>query len=204
MLGYQVAPKAWETVYCRREPTPFECAYRHLDLTKPIFEYNVNDEAAGDFLVSGDWSEDGSEVLATHVFANKDIPKGSYIMPEHLASSLVMSRETVKGLKGNLEYGGVAIIEDFVEFVQDYGHESLSEGSGQVLVEVGASYLIKEVGTLEEANVGRWVPSHPTGKRPKYSPVYERHRHSFDVFMVALKDIPKGTELLKYESMWDE
>ena len=125
-------------------------------------------------------------------------------MPEHLAASLVLSKETLKGLKGNLEYGGVSIIEDFVEFIDDFGHESLATGTGQVLVEIGASYLIKEVEELEEANVGRWVPSHPSGSRPKYSPVYERHRHSFDVFMVALKDIPKGTELLKYKDMWDE
>ena len=202
-FGYQVAPKAWETIYCRREPTPFECAFRHMDLSKEIFEYNVQDEDEGDFKASGTWSEDGEKVIATFVHANKDIPKGSFIMPDHMASSLVLSDETIQGLKGNLEYGGVTIIEDFVNFIQDHGHLTKAEGAGRTLVEVGASYLIREVDTEEEANIGRWVPAHPDGKRPKYSPVYERHRHSFDVFMVATKDIKKGDEILKFKGMWD-
>ena len=202
-FGYQVAPKAWETIYCRREPTPFECAFRHMDLSKEIFEYNVQNEDEGDFKASGTWSEDGEKVIATFVHANKDIPKGSFIMPDHMASSLVLSDETIQGLKGNLEYGGVTIIEDFVNFIQDHGHLTKAEGAGRTLVEVGASYLIREVDTEEEANIGRWVPAHPDGKRPKYSPVYERHRHSFDVFMVATKDIKKGDEILKFKGMWD-
>ena len=202
-FGYQVAPKAWETVYCRREPTPFECDYRHMDLSKEIFEYNVQNEDEGDFKASGTWSEDGETVVETFVHANKDIPKGSFIMPDHMASSLVLSDETIKGLKGNLEYGGVSIIEDFVDFINDHGHMTKAEGAGRTLVEVGASYLIREVDTEAEANIGRWVPAHPDGKRPKYSPVYERHRHSFDVFMVATKDIKKGEEVLKYKGMWD-
>jgi hypothetical protein len=60
----------------------------------------------------------------------------------------------------------------------------------------------RTVETEEEANIGRWIPPHPQGRRPKFSPVYERHRLSFDVFAVATKDIPKGTELLKYKNMW--
>jgi hypothetical protein len=202
-LGYQVAPRAWETVYCRREPAPFECAYRHMDLKKEIFEYNVENEDDGDFKATGTWSEDGEKVLETFVFANKDIPKGSFIMPDHMASSLILSDETIAGLRGNLEYGGVTIIEDFVDFIGDHGHLSKAEGAGRTLVEVGASYLIRTVETEEEANIGRWIPAHPEGKRPNYSPVYERHRLSFDVFMVATKDIPKGGELLKYKGMWD-
>lgn len=72
------------------------------------------------------------------------------------------------------------------------------------MVEVGASYLIRSVENRDEANIGRWIPPHPKGRRPKYSPVYERHRLSFDVFAVATKDIRKGTELQKYKGMWDE
>jgi hypothetical protein len=202
-LGYQVAPKAWETVYCRREPTPFECAYRHMDLSKQIFEYNVENEDEGAFKISGVWNEEHDKVLSTQVFANVDIPKGSYIMPEHLASSLVLSEQSIENLKGNLEYGGVSIIEDFVEFIKDFGHKSKNVGSAHTLVEIGASYLIPTEENEEVANVGRWMPPHPDGKRPNYSPVYERHRHSFDVFMVATKDIPNGAELFKYAHMWD-
>eukprot|EP00538_Stauroneis_constricta_P006247 CAMPEP_0119560418 /NCGR_PEP_ID=MMETSP1352-20130426/14827_1 /TAXON_ID=265584 /ORGANISM="Stauroneis constricta, Strain CCMP1120" /LENGTH=757 /DNA_ID=CAMNT_0007608391 /DNA_START=91 /DNA_END=2364 /DNA_ORIENTATION=+ len=204
-LGYQVAPKAWETVYCRREPTPFECAYRHLPMDKKLFEYNIANEDEGDFKLSAKWSDDNEEIIETYVHANVDIPAGSFIMPSHLASSLVLSDETLKGLRGNLEYGGVTVIEDFVEYIDEFGHKSKAEGSGQNIVEIGASYLIRSVSgeASGEANIGRWIPAHPDGKRPKYSPVYERHRLSFDVFMVATKDIPKGAEIVRNAEMWE-
>jgi hypothetical protein len=206
-LGYQVAPKAWETVYCRREPTPFECAYRNLDFQAELFEFNVEHEAEGAFTVTADYAEDDpKEIEVTHVWANNDIPKGSYIMPEHLASSLSLSHQAIENLRGNLEYGGVSVIQDFVDFIEEYGHDSKAAGSARTLVEVGASYMIRSVDDDEkdQANVGRWLPAHPDGQRPKYSPVYERHRLSFDVFMVATKDIRKGTELVRHSKMWQE
>jgi spermidine synthase len=205
-LGYQVAPKAWETTYCRREPTPFECSYRHLDFKKPIFEFNFESEEENPFKVTADWEGEGDEkyISKTHVFANVDIPKGAYIMPEHLASSLSLSQKAIENLKETTEYGGVSVIEDFVAFIEKFGHESKAKGTQRTLVEIGASYLIGEVENKEDANIGRWIPSHPDGQRPKYSPVYERHRLSFDVFAVATEDISKGTELLKYKGMWKE
>lgn len=205
-LGYQVAPKAWETTYCRREPTPFECSYRHLDFKKPIFEFNFESEDDNPFKVTADWEGEGDDkaITQTHVFANVDIPKGSYIMPEHLASSLSLSEKAIENLRESTEYGGVSVIEDFVSFIETFGHKSKSKGTQRTLVEVGASYLIGEVENQEDANVGRWIPPHPDGRRPKYSPVYERHRLSFDVFAVATKDIPKGAELFKFKGMWDE
>ena len=200
-LGYQVAPKAWETIYCRREPMPFECDYRHLDFTKDLFDFDVHDEENGPFKIVAEWEEE--EIKATQVVANVHIPKGSYIMPEHVSSSLSLSYQAIENLRSNLEYGGVSVIEDFVQFVDDFGHDSTSAGIGRRLVEVGASYFIEVVDSEDEANVGRWIPPHPAGKRPKYSPVYERHRLSFDTFLVATKDIPAGTELKRYSKMYD-
>jgi len=205
-LGYQVAPKAWETTYCRREPTPFECSYRHLDFKQPIFEFNFESETENPFKVTADWEGEGEDkyISSTHVYANVDIPKGAYIMPEHLASSLSLSQKAIDNLKETTEYGGVSVIEDFVAFIEKFGHESKAKGTQRTLVEIGASYLIREVENKEDANIGRWVPPHPEGRRPKYSPVYERHRLSFDVFAVATVDISKGTELIKYKGMWEE
>ena len=60
--------------------------------------------------------------------------------------------------------------------------------------------MIQVVTDEEDANVGRWIPPHPDGRRPKYSPVYDRHYLSFNSFMVATKDIPKGGELFKPDS----
>ena len=203
-LGYQVAPKAWETLYCRREPMPFECDYRHLAFDREIFEFNIENEAEGAFSVTAEYADDKEEeIKQTHLWANVDIPKGSYVMPEHMASSMSISQQAYNNLRENLQYGGVSIIEDFIDAIDDFGHHSKAAGSERILVEVGASYFIREVATEEEANIGRWVPPNPAGRRPKYSPVYERHRLSMDLFMVATKDIPKGTELLRPKNMWD-
>jgi hypothetical protein len=30
--GFQYPPKAWETVYCHREPQPAECKFRGMDM----------------------------------------------------------------------------------------------------------------------------------------------------------------------------
>jgi hypothetical protein len=79
----------------------------------------------------------------------------------------------------------------------------MAAGSSRILVEVGASCFIREIEDEEQANIGRWIPPHPAGKRLKYSPVYGRHHLSFDLFMVASKDIPKGAEILRQEDMWD-
>ena len=125
-------------------------------------------------------------------------------MPEHLASSLMITSRNIEGLKKNVEVGvgRVAVIEDLLSYFDDFAHESAAEGSAQHYVEVGGSVLIRRVDDEKLANVERWVPEHPSGKRPKYSPVYERHRVSFDVFMVASKDIAKGEEIVMHESMW--
>jgi peptide deformylase len=127
-------------------------------------------------------------------------------MPEHLASSFIISDRSIANLESNLQFGetgNVTVIADLLEFIDNHGHKSAAEGIGLTAVEVGTSYMIAEVDDEKEANVGRWMPPHPSGTRPVYSPVYERHRLSFDVFLVASKDITKGQELFKYKHMWD-
>ncbi|KAL3930125.1 MAG: hypothetical protein SGBAC_011898 [Bacillariaceae sp.] len=191
-IYYQVAPKAWETIYCRRTPTPFECDYRHLDFSKSIYEFKM--EAPSDEQVFEIISDDQG---GTRVYSKVDIPKGSYIMAEHAANSLQLSSKAVENLSTSTDV-------EFAKFVQEHGHDSASQGSARRLVEIGASYFLRIAQSTSESNVGRWIPKHPQGRRPKYSPVYERHRLSFDVFMVATKDISKGEELVKYKYMWSE
>lgn len=207
--SYQWPKKGWETVYCRREPMPFECAYRQLDPKAERHEYVLpgDEEEMGttsSFRLDSKQNEAG-ETIETHVYATKNIPKGSFIMPQALAASLMLTERNLQGLHSNVETGGgkVTVIEDLLEFFDDFGHESGMEGSKQNYVEVGASVLIQKVGDKGAANVDRWVPEHPSGKRPKYSPVYERRRVGFDVFLVASTDIKEGEELLVYEKLWD-
>lgn len=199
--SFQMPPRAWETIYCRREPEPFECAYRGLDMDKDLFEYDPEDDQASAFEVRAVAGEDTSAV-----YAKVDIPEGSYIMPTHLAASFEVSDDSMKNIKDVLNTEGVekaTVIEDFVEFIDVHGHASMNEGSGKNFVEIGGSFLMRTTDDKGAANVRRWVPTHPEGSRPKYSPVYDRHRHSFDVFIVASRNIKAGEEVMKPIGLWD-
>jgi len=183
--AYQVPPKSWETVYCRREPTPVECNYRSMDMSKESYDFYFNDEERSSFRIEG-------EGQTAKVFAKVDIPAGSFIMPEHLAKSMTLSEVNIVEINKTASTGSEGFVQ-FEKFVQARAHKSAMAGTETRFLEVGASALIRSVDS-EEANVGRWVP---VAERPVYSPVYDRHRMSFDVFMVATKDIAAGAEVLR-------
>jgi len=202
--GFRSPPRAWETLYCRREPVPFECAYRGLDLTKGLYEYVPGDEEGSAFEVRPAGGAGGGAA----VFARVDVPAGAYIMPAHLAASFEVSDASMENIRGDptADVAGVGkanVIEDFIDFVDAHGHPSLQAGSGKNFVEIGGSFLMRTAKDAGGANVRRWIPAHPEGGRPKYSPVYDRHRHSFDVFVVASRDIQAGEEVVKPPGLWE-
>jgi len=172
--GLQPAPKAFETIYCRRDPVPFECNYRNLDFDREIFNYSETEEETA-FSIKMD--DSNPDAVQSSVIATVDIPSGSYIMAGDLSKSVVVDASVLEEVQGS-------------------GEPSCS-AEGRI-VEIGPSTLIRSVSSEEEANVGQWVPSHPDGQRPKYSPVYDNHKHSFDVFLVATRDISRGEELVRY------
>jgi len=193
---FQITPRAWETVYCRKEPEPFECAYRGLDVNKELFEMG-NDEEEGSFDVKTD-IVNGKE--AKSVYAKEDIPKGSYIMPSDVAASVALTDDIIYGLKDNIavkETGEVTVIGNFLEFVEKNGHASMAKGTKLNYIEVGGSTFIRKSKKDKEVNVGRWLPAHPSGELPVWSPVYERRMMAFDVFIVATKDIKAGEEIVR-------
>ena len=199
--SFQMPPRAWETIYCRREPEPFECAYRGLDMDKELFEYDPEDEESSAFEIRP--MNDGD---VSAVYAKVDIPEGSYIMPTHLAASFEVTDASMENIRDVLKTEGVekaTVIEDFVAYVDKHGHASINDGSGKNFVEIGGSFLMRTTEDNGAANVRRWIPTHPDGIRPKYSPVYDRHRHSFDVFIVASRDIKAGEEVMKPVGLWD-
>jgi len=206
--SFHAPPRAWESIYCHREPTPFECAYRGLDLDKGLYEFDPEDEEGSAFELRAA-KDEGEE--AAEVYAKVDIPEGSYIMPTHLAASFEVSDDSMDNIRGDPTadvegLGGATVIEDFIEFIDDHGHKSLQAGSGKNYVEIGGSFTIRtaEEDETAEVNVRRWIPTHPAGiGRPKYSPVYDRHRHSFDVFVVASRDIKAGEEIVKPSTLWE-
>lgn len=178
---FQAPPRAWEEIYCRREPRPFECAYRGLDTTKELYEYDEEDAETSSF-----------EVRDGGVYATVDIPEGSYVMPSHLAASL------------EIPAGSVDLpSEKAAAYVAANSHGSFQDGSDRAFVEVGGTASMRTAGAEGGGNVRRWMPAHPSGSRPKYSPVYDRHRQSFDVFIVASRDIGKGEEVVKPADLWD-
>ena len=229
--SYQWPKKGWETVYCKREPTPWECAYTHLNQYAEFHEFNVTHEEEGSFRIEIDYDdeedddeedddqtdEDDREIDETRVYATTNIPKGSYIMAYHLASSLMVTSRNIEGLVNNTKLSTdaststttttdkkksrVAIFEDLLEYFDEHGHSSIMEGSEQHYVEVGGSALIRRSKDMQEANIEPWVPRRRSSK-PKYSPVYERHRMSIDVFIVASRDIQEGEEVVMYKDMW--
>lgn len=202
--NFQYTPIAWETVYCRRDPMPFECNYRGLDVTKAAYEFDTDDEDQSSFEIITT-EVDGAEVKG--IYATEDIPEGSYVMPYDLASSFSASQDVLDNLQANTEIdgtGGVTVIEDFLDYIKENGHPTTHEGRELTYVEIGATFLIRRAEDDDEVNVGRWMPTHPGGKKPTYSPVYERHAISYDVFMVATKDIKAGDELVKHVDLWNQ
>ena len=201
--SYQVPPRAWETVYCRREPEPFECAYRGLDHTKEMHDF-VWDE---DEIEEGEESAFDVRMVdgKPRVYANVDITSGEYVMGSDLASSFHIADASLENLKKNVEIvgtGRVSVIEDLLDYVAEHGHHSMAPGSPDNYVEVGGSFMMRRTENEAEANVGMWMPPHPSGSLPIYSPVYERRMRSFDLFLVATRNIKKGEEVVKHEQVW--
>ena len=202
--NFQYTPIGWETVYCRREPMPFECNYRGLDVTKSAYEFDTDDEDESSFEIQTT-EVDGETV--TGIYATEDIPEGSYIMPYDLAASFSASQDVLDNLQANTEVdgtGAVTVIEDFLDYIKENGHPTMHDGRELTYVEIGATFMIKKTEEDDEVNVGRWMPLHPGGKKPTYSPVYERHMASYDVFMIATKDIQAGDELVKHVHLWNQ
>lgn len=202
---FQIPPRAWEEVYCRRNPMPFECDFRGLDPAKELFEMNVEDEEDSSFTIKYSEEEDEDDTEVIGILANVEIPEGSYIMSSDVAASFTISEYTHNKLKSNVDIqdtGDVSVIQNFLDFIDNHGHKTLSDGSTLKYVEVGASTMIRKSENLAEVNVGRWMPRHPSGKQPVFSPVYDRHMVSYDVFLVATKDIKKGDELVKPMNLW--
>jgi len=179
--GYGFTPRAWEHIYCRREPEPEECKYRQLDLDMEIVNWERGFEVRRDI------------DSRAGVYATRDIGKGSYVMPEeHAASFLANANKNLAN-----DSPSSAIAKDFLEYTDKYGRDSLTEGPGSQVVGVGPSILMRKVGEREGANVVRistLLPSQPT-----YSPVFERNRRMFDVLVIASRDIVKGEEVILYE-----
>eukprot|EP00559_Dactyliosolen_fragilissimus_P006037 CAMPEP_0184866378 /NCGR_PEP_ID=MMETSP0580-20130426/22137_1 /TAXON_ID=1118495 /ORGANISM="Dactyliosolen fragilissimus" /LENGTH=758 /DNA_ID=CAMNT_0027366049 /DNA_START=237 /DNA_END=2510 /DNA_ORIENTATION=+ len=149
---FQAPPRAWETVYCRREPEPFECAYRGLDITHKIFDFILENEEENPYRVEKNEDE-------YRVFSKVDIPKGSYIMPSALAANVELYDESIERMRSLIKMEGVGdmkVIQNFLSYVDQNSHDSIAEGSNLQYLEVGPTHFIREVNKEDDANIGRW------------------------------------------------
>ena len=123
-------------------------------------------------------------------------------MPSDLAASFTIEGKTIESLKVNAQHtnhGKVSVIQNFLDYIGLHGYETVLTARSQQHVELGGPSLIRKSSNADEVNVGRWVPLHPSGQQPVFSPVYERHHVSFNLFLVAIRDIQKGEELVRTE-----
>ncbi len=202
---FQIPPRAWEDVYCRRNPEPAECKFRSLDLSKEIFDIDIENEQGSSFKIEA-LHDDVTGKKTKAIYATVDIPAGSYIMPTDLAGSFSISEYTHNSLKSITQMKGIGdmnVIKKFLQFIEYNGHKSLSDGNSIRYVEAGATFMIRKSSKMDEVNIGRWIPEHlRCAKQPVYSPVYDRKLMTFDLFLVATKDIKKGEELVKPTNLW--
>jgi hypothetical protein len=199
---YQWPKKGWETVYCRREPTPFECNYRSLSWEAEVHELDLTDPVKSSFRVEIKELESGE--TQTSVYATTDISRGSFVLAEQLASSVELSSSIVQTVTradndASSEGNRAVAADDLQDLLDSSAYKSHVSDSNKHYVEPGVIRHIRRIGNENEANIGRWLPPHP-GKRPKFSPVYERHRVSHDLLLVATRDISEGEELTIYET----
>ncbi|KAL3941400.1 MAG: hypothetical protein SGBAC_004229 [Bacillariaceae sp.] len=184
----QVPPKAYETIYCRREPMPIECTYRSLDFSKPLFEFDTTSTDQSAFEVIKD---DNARVVA-----KVDIPKGSYIMAKDLSRSLLVG-ESEAALE-NVSYkeqGDMASLGRLSSLLQDGGSRVFEMGvPGLIRTTTKSTTTTTEESAEAASNVGCWFCPED---RPKYSPVYDRHLESFHLFLVATQAISSGEELVR-------
>lgn len=199
---FQYTPKAWETLYCRREPQPAECSLRGLNFDANVHEVDDGkNENASLFIKEQKNGEKG-------VFTNVDIKKGDYIMPTDMSLSASLSMDGTENLKKKAEVVEKAdetasgIFADFFSFIENNGHDTVYADRKISLIEVGASRFIREMKSVKKSNVGSIFPREKGSTMPTYSPVHERYGRLMDVFLVATKDIASGQELLKAADIW--
>ena len=115
MKSYQNPPKAWETLYCRREPFPEHCKdYRGYD--KSIENYSVDN-----FEVRMSSIGDGA---GRGVFSKVDMPQGSLIAAEETHKKVHFTHTTtymMEFLKD--KYPEADDLSDLIQYAYGYGFQ---------------------------------------------------------------------------------
>ena len=115
MKSYQDPPKAWETLYCRREPVPEHCnEYRGYH--KGIENYSIDN-----FEVRMSSIGDGA---GRGVFAKVDIPQGSFIAAEESYKKVHFTHTTTYLMETRYErLGETSGLMKLLQYAYGYGFQ---------------------------------------------------------------------------------
>lgn len=209
MLTYQMPSKAVETVYCRRDDSPWECVEysgfdsEMMDINKSSLE--VKKSLQGEYAGRG-------------LFAATDIRAFSHLPLEDAVRAFHVGPLTWKVAEGLFDWiqeqDGVAgelgnELAAFYTFVEGYGYRASLLGNKHFTIDAGTGTFCNhgcngtynygdDESTVTELNADiNFAPEDVQNKAVPFSPVYERHlRQILALGDYFLRDIKQGEEIL--------
>eukprot|EP00978_Attheya_sp_CCMP212_P001313 scaffold2735_cov61-Attheya_sp.AAC.9 len=203
MSGYTVPPKAFETVFCRKNPVPEECLEaRGFDpkyANAPVKSFEVKMSTVG-------------EKSGRGVFAAVDIPADTRIAQEQSVHFVGFPPDTCDLLQEMFEkVGAAAALKSMYGYMHGYGFQSRIMGDDEVYVDSSILTFVNH-GCNGTYNMGsetsgwtEWTvdPMKPPPEslsgttNSVYNPVNDRHLYQLmSGSDFTLRDIKKGEEIL--------
>lgn len=201
MKSYQVPHKVFETVFCRKEPTPEECVnnrgFRMDRVNAPVSSFEVKKSEVADDAGRG-------------IFAKVDIKEGSFMAAEESTKKVYFSPLQTHNVISYSHMPFGKNIEAVYKYMEGYGFSFFHSGELEYAVDTSIMTFINHGcnGTYNSGNgvskdteytidtsrapedVNGYVPS-------RYHPVVDRHMNMLlyggDF---ALRDIKAGEEIL--------
>jgi len=114
MVGYQMPPKQWETVFCRRNPRPKSCSFAHgFDKKRKnigIEEFEVKMSGYG-------------EKSGRGLFAKNDLPEGAYMALDKCTQNIHFGHQATEIIE--LMYDeGMNKMEAITNYMIGYGFQA--------------------------------------------------------------------------------
>jgi len=199
MKSYEVPNKVYETVFCRKVPTPESCHQFDDDSSLSIGDLEVRQSQVGDNSGRG---------LFTKVDISKNTPIG---LPESIHNVFFPS-STVYNMEDVIEYYEDAPVNAVYEYMDGYGWEINMRGLDEYGVDASILCFANH-GCNGSHNIDEWQYNESDDDlteenvtlelmkqenfRPVYDPYIDRHLpHMFNDIEYASRDIKAGEELL--------
>jgi len=199
MKSYEVPNKVYETVFCRKLPTPESCYQFDGDSSLSIGDLEVRQSQVGD---------NGGRGLFTKI----DIAKNSPIVLPESINNVFFPSSTVDGIKHVIDYYEDAPVKVVFDYMDGYGWETNMRGHDEYCVDASILCFANH-GCNGSHNIDDWQYNESNdylternvtleqikqeNLRPIYDPYIDRHLpHVFNDIEYALRDIKAGEELL--------